>query len=561
MSEKGGLGDSLGVILSPQFQMSAEGPFRSCRQSSDCNCPHGYKSSLVEFHSTSYIAFGQFNVMRDLLCLMLYVPSICLSQVTMPYNPDANDDGYIGGVDLLGLLPLYGKQFGIDSSLTCDYDGTPVEDWIASVLDGSIIVDSVLVQYHTVDSAQVYFPGCPDPVWETLNYERAWLNDDIFMANDGIFWNGSSGGFGRSFGIIFYESIGRYQFNIFDSEVAPLESILGSSSSNAQSINPNTGGNSSDWYIPFDTDRLSMDESGLHFTEWNGFLSGATFVNILPFWHYFLEGCTNPDYLEFNPEANDDDGSCFTAIVPGCLDSSYIEFNPAANVDDGSCVTLLDSEWECGDSLFYWDHYYGTVLIGSQCWFDENLRSAFYQNGDTIGTINEGGWASTSTSGCGVYDPDYCEDYIAEFDECDPEVALAQFGRHYNWHAAVDSRSLCPQSWHVPTKDEWTELKNHLTSIGLDGQEGTAMKATTGWNSNTGTNTTGFNAPAAGFGLGVNSGTFRQAGIYGRFWSATPAASPSYAWYLELQSFGPNADITTSYPNSGFSIRCLMDAE
>ncbi len=29
-----------------------------------------------------------------------------------------------------------------------------------------------------------------------------------------------------------------------------------------------------------------MDENGIHFEQWNGFLSNATYVNILPYWHY-----------------------------------------------------------------------------------------------------------------------------------------------------------------------------------------------------------------------------------------------------------------------------------
>jgi hypothetical protein len=65
--------------------------------------------------------------MRHLLTsLALLATFAAAGQNTMPYNPDADDDSYIGATDLLGLLPLFGQQFGIDSSLTCDYDGTPI---------------------------------------------------------------------------------------------------------------------------------------------------------------------------------------------------------------------------------------------------------------------------------------------------------------------------------------------------------------------------------------------------------------------------------------------------
>ena len=43
-------------------------------------------------------------------------------------------------------------------------------------------------------------------------------------------------------------------------------------------------------------------------------------------------GCTLPDYLEYDPEANVNDGSCLTPVIPGCTDLAYIEYDPAANM-------------------------------------------------------------------------------------------------------------------------------------------------------------------------------------------------------------------------------------
>lgn len=44
-------------------------------------------------------------------------------------------------------------------------------------------------------------------------------------------------------------------------------------------------------------------------------------------------GCTDPDYLEFDPGAPCDDGSCETLIVFGCADVNACNFNPSANVN------------------------------------------------------------------------------------------------------------------------------------------------------------------------------------------------------------------------------------
>ena len=51
-----------------------------------------------------------------------------------------------------------------------------------------------------------------------------------------------------------------------------------------------------------------------------------------------LEGCTSPDFLEFNPQATIDDGSCSTPVVFGCTDLEACNFDEAASVDDDSCT-------------------------------------------------------------------------------------------------------------------------------------------------------------------------------------------------------------------------------
>ena len=53
-------------------------------------------------------------------------------------------------------------------------------------------------------------------------------------------------------------------------------------------------------------------------------------------------GCIDQSYLEFNPDANINDGSCETLIVEGCMDANYLEYNPQANIDTDptSCYTF-----------------------------------------------------------------------------------------------------------------------------------------------------------------------------------------------------------------------------
>ena len=57
-----------------------------------------------------------------------------------------------------------------------------------------------------------------------------------------------------------------------------------------------------------------------------------------------IAGCTDPEALNYNPEATVDDGSCeYEQEIFGCTDPAAINFNPLANIDDGSCIYVEDS--------------------------------------------------------------------------------------------------------------------------------------------------------------------------------------------------------------------------
>ena len=69
-------------------------------------------------------------------------------------------------------------------------------------------------------------------------------------------------------------------------------------------------------------------------------------------------GCTDPEALNFNPEATEDDGSCEFEGVGGCTDAGACNFNPDATVDDGSCLIPIINCTECnaiGDALILID--------------------------------------------------------------------------------------------------------------------------------------------------------------------------------------------------------------
>jgi len=233
-------------------------------------------------------------------------------------------------------------------------------------------------------------------------------------------------------------------------------------------------------------------------------------------------------------------GATYTKVL-GCTDPAYTEYNAAANTDDGSCATLASS---CSEVEM--DGYtYAAVEIGDQCWFAENLRTAVYADGASIPEVTGNtAWAGL-TSG-------------ARCDYHNNASNVATYGRLYNWYAVDDVRSLCPSGWHVPTDGEWMELQGYLISQGFSGNEGVALKSTTGWTGGNGTDDYGFSALPGGY-RNAYEGQFYNVGFFGNWWSSSP--SGSNAWYRNLYYNFTFINRYTYDPHFGLSVRCLRDAE
>lgn len=87
---------------------------------------------------------------------------------------------------------------------------------------------------------------------------------------------------------------------------------------------------------------------------------------------------------------------------------------------------------------------YKTVKIGNQLWMAENLN------------------LETPGSWCYENNPSNCKKY----------------GRLYTWHDAME---YCPDGWHLPSDDEWVELKNFVDDHNGDEGVGTSLQSTNGW--------------------------------------------------------------------------------
>ena len=187
---------------------------------------------------------------------------------------------------------------------------------------------------------------------------------------------------------------------------------------------------------------------------------------------------------------------------------------------------------------------YSTIVIGTQTWMAENLKTTKYSDGTAIPIVTDGGaWAALNT-------PGYC------WNNNDEATYKATYGALYNWYA-VNTGKLCPTGWHVSTNAEWTTLTTYL---GGEAVAGAKLKesGTAHWTSpNTGaTNETGFTAFQAP--SRDSGGGFHDIGGYGYWWTATQADLLN-AWFRYLY----NNDIAVAGGDLskvfGFSVRCVRD--
>jgi len=180
-------------------------------------------------------------------------------------------------------------------------------------------------------------------------------------------------------------------------------------------------------------------------------------------------GCTDPEYLEFERNAEFDDGSCLSPVVRGCTDPEANNFNAEANTDVGSCVYGLQPP-ACNfeSSYTYQGFVYPLVEVAGECWFGENVRAGAFSNGDAIEAFEAG---STDTA----------SPWLTPIE---PWISLDNddaFGYAYNQAAVLDPRNVCPSGWHVSSHADWDALavsfggymtlNINLASTGISGDQ------------------------------------------------------------------------------------------
>ena len=155
-----------------------------------------------------------------------------------------------------------------------------------------------------------------------------------------------------------------------------------------------------------------------------------------------LEGCTDPEYIEFDATATSDNGSCANLVVLGCTDNEACNYDASANSDDSSCIlpaeltsvslvsgatTLTSTDGEISivvgngtpvsvelsgnnsssDYSFAYPGTYGGIAAG---YYSVTLLDASSCSGNAINMLIP---YTQCCSGCGIYDSDtdgICDD-------------------------------------------------------------------------------------------------------------------------------------------------------
>lgn len=198
---------------------------------------------------------------------------------------------------------------------------------------------------------------------------------------------------------------------------------------------------------------------------------------------------------------------------------------------------------------------YSTTLIGTQCWFTQNLNVGARING-TVDQSNN----SIIEKYCYLDLESNCNNYGGLYQWAETVQYLNGTSNTTSWNPVPSGNvtGLCPPGWHVPSDAEVTTL---TTLLGGETVAGGKMKevGTSHWASpNTGaSNSSGFTALGSGYRF--SDGTYINLTYGGPFWTASSEFPTTNAWYRYLFFASASLSITNGPKVAGYSVRCLLN--
>lgn len=193
------------------------------------------------------------------------------------------------------------------------------------------------------------------------------------------------------------------------------------------------------------------------------------------------------------------------------------------------------------------------VKINSQIWASENLKAELFSNGEGIVKAkNMQDWIDV----CNARKPCCCA-----YDFKDANIS--KYGLLYNKYVITNEKTIAPEGFRVPTKNDWDILIEGLGGIVecLSKMKSTKGWLKVGWDAMNGSNESGFNATPGGdlFHIGTQ---FRDE-KYGVLWWTEDGFTPHITQYDKKKfrfhdsqpSFRDNVD--TKPDKSGKYIRLI----
>ena len=180
----------------------------------------------------------------------------------------------------------------------------------------------------------------------------------------------------------------------------------------------------------------------------------------------------------------------------------------------------------------YDGNIYTPVVIGTQTWLVENLKTTHYNNGDAIPYKLNSSWGGTSA---------------AWTDYGNSSVNGSTYGHLYNYAVIQDARGIAPVGYRVATLAEWRTLELAMSgsNAGMTMKEAGISHWAVG---NNGTDAYGFKALGAGY---MNGGSAVNFNLYS-VWCTLDGFN-NYVGHNQT-SFQSGAQFGFDY---GCSIRCI----